>query len=399
MLSDYIHQENLINKVATQISKVVTFKSDTDIEETDNESNNKLLDIGIPYTEDFHYENIINPQQYISINEISYNNWNEEDIYKYANDAKYGDIIKQETIKDIRVRRGKDITYPNFNVEDKLLKEIKILWKEKLLDDVYVIPYKINIYQKGDFFLSHTDSPEKGLIGTVLIDLSKEFGKDFKLQETYWDPSIRNTLLFYSDLLHKVKPTTNNFRITLAFKIYKLNSINPFYGKNEYFKEIMVKQVSNIKQFGILLKYGYSYKGYSLKGIDNFILESVRDLGWQYKIVTVMVVESKLDYYDNGFNYELEQWNNKTIDSSSPLDSNEIKIYLLSENIMNDFNIQEWYDNVDYQLNKDIPFTILNTGYKWKYKIKNNLYVGNQWTGSSFTGLYLNKALIITTQE
>lgn len=78
-------------------------------------------------------------------------------------------------------------------------------------EKVRAVPYKINVYRRGDFLIAHADSPEEKLIGTTLIDLSKRHNSSFRVDNKKWKTRENNTCSFYANLIHEVTPVENDF--------------------------------------------------------------------------------------------------------------------------------------------------------------------------------------------
>lgn len=328
---------------------------------------------------DYHFSDLDNPHDWIIVDDKPLNQWKESELYEYADKAKFGDVLSATTKEDDNVRKGRDITADKFIVKQCLIYKIKQIWLLIFNENVTVKPYKINVYKKGDFFLSHADSPEDGLIGTTLIDVSNEPGKSFRIDGNKWNSLGSNTCSFYADIQHEVKPIKNDYRVTIAFKIYSNQENN--------FKLELISNTDQIKNFGILLKHGYSYKDNTMKGVDRIICENLYELGWKFDIVPVVVQETVVKKCD----YNLAMYDD--------FDGN-LSIYVSPEEIIekhspNKWNklISEWHNS--RKLRDDIPFIVLNNGYRWDYNVETGVFIGNTHDGLQLSTTYLNKALIV----
>lgn len=103
-------------------------------------------------------------------------------------------------------------------------------------DHVAAHLYKMLIYEKGDFFLSHKDSEkEKGMFGTLIIALpSKHTGGELEVRFDGKEESIRFDncsdnfeipfAAFYADCDHEVKPLTDGYRVCLVYNLVQVKS-------------------------------------------------------------------------------------------------------------------------------------------------------------------------------
>jgi len=95
--------------------------------------------------------------------------------------------------------------------------------------DVKIVPYKINMYDKHGHFRLHNDTPDQGLIGTILVSLH-ETNFDYvhlkihsrKNDETEeWAPVEPCYIMFYNDFPHEVLKQEFDFiRAIVSFKVY-----------------------------------------------------------------------------------------------------------------------------------------------------------------------------------
>jgi hypothetical protein len=86
------------------------------------------------------------------------------------------------------------------------------------------VPYKINIYEKGDFFKQHQDSSEPSLVATIIYHLSGDTECFVINGNVIWE-SDNNVCMFYTDIQHEVRQTLCN-RQTITFKVYNNNKHN-----------------------------------------------------------------------------------------------------------------------------------------------------------------------------
>lgn len=341
----------------------------------------KEIKVNIKDTPSYFFTYIPIKKDKILVASKPYNEWKNYELYEYAKKAEFGDIIRGVTRSDETIRKGRDIT--DFKVDNIIINDIKKQWKD-IGEIVHVIPYKINIYKKDDFFVKHTDSPEKNLIGTTLIDISDQIDQSFVIENKVWNTRKYNTCSFYSDIEHEVKPVRNNYRITISFKIYSENNIATDNNVNE-----LLKETEGIDKFGILLKHGYSYVDNTVKGVDSVLCKMLNKLGWKYEFIPVLVREKIVK--DTCHQYE-------KIDDD--LEGN-IKIYAVPEEIIENYPPDKWQEQILQskiykEVNSNIPFIMLDKGYKWNYRVKTGVFIGNNHSGIAFNSTYLNKALVVS---
>ncbi|MCC5931337.1 MAG: hypothetical protein JJU28_18960 [Cyclobacteriaceae bacterium] len=149
----------------------------------------------------------------------------------------------QKTIVDEKVRRAWEIDAENihFNGDswDKFLSLAILNVKENLGLGNYQIEarlYKLIIYEKDNFFLSHKDTEkEKGMFGTLIIAMpSKHTGGELLVEFEGEKKSIQFDLpcsegqipyaAFYADCNHEVKPIESGYRMVLVYNLIQLKS-------------------------------------------------------------------------------------------------------------------------------------------------------------------------------
>lgn len=98
---------------------------------------------------------------------------NLKQLFERANPASFGDQMNLKTIVDENVRKGRDIDSTSFQVSNEIIKFVEDTWNSHFYpSNVKAVPYKINLYQKGDKFIGHKDTPDKNLVGTFLLGMS-----------------------------------------------------------------------------------------------------------------------------------------------------------------------------------------------------------------------------------
>jgi len=96
--------------------------------------------------------------------------------------AGFGDVRRQLTVVDPAVRRGRDISADRgeFEVGDAVLRRAEEMWASSLQPRaVRARAYKINVYGPHDGFAFHRDTPERGMVGTLLVMLYSTLYDDY----------------------------------------------------------------------------------------------------------------------------------------------------------------------------------------------------------------------------
>lgn len=382
-----------------------------------------------------------------------------------ADDACFGDVLEEETRVDHEIRRGMDIALQPLLEERRMKMDVHFM---KLLrrtfskfsghPNVRIKPYKINFYEDGDHFSSHSDSPEDGLIGTIVYHLDGQYGC-FKINDDVWTRMDGDMIMFFPETSHEVTPVSGQ-RWTMTFKVFAPQM-------NADFKYIPEKVKTRINleedQFGVLLNNGYSYIGVktvndllsTLKGVDRTIFNDLRPLifdGWTLSVVPVLVKDREVvdtiggyyhsdrsfsdDFYEsgdecdeNGFvsindSYQrrkiIDEGEKKFKGRTSDI-GDSIEVYNVSEELLEMINAN--IDNHSSQ-NDDtsgtsdmfsicqrftrrqvswrapkIPVYYLGSGYHFFQIDERGIHIGNQSTGWVLDQIYFNFMLVYKRDE
>lgn len=146
-------------------------------------------------------------------------------------------------------------------------------------------PYKMLIYEPGDFFLPHRDSEkESGMFGTLVLGLpsvheggqlvirfgGKEIVADFSRQEVRYKIPYCS---FFADCEHELKPVTSGYRVCMVYNLVRKSS-----GKSPMaqdistytaqLRDIFDKSKTVLKEpVAILLGHQYTPSAFSLEGL------------------------------------------------------------------------------------------------------------------------------------
>ena len=222
--------------------------------------------------------------------------------YSTGASSGFGNVLKQETQHDARVRSSRELNPSQFSVSQKLLDDIALKWgKEFVPGSVTVRPYKLVIYGAGDHFKLHKDTPEEHLCGTFLITLFQDCSPRFAFEihqngdSRGWSSHHGNGwCAFYPDILHSISPLESGFRAILSFKVFAKDTDGPQeWNANEAVKmrvQNVADEIRNLNRpLGILLNHHYGYESKSLYGCDKLLLDALKEKGLQVETKPVLV--------------------------------------------------------------------------------------------------------------
>ena len=368
-----------------------------------------------------------------------------EIMKKLRKDAQYGDLESLETKTDKKIRKGYDIDLTNreiqkiIGIENELIRELEKLFSDNMkMYNIMITPYKINIYEKGDFFEPHTDSPEKNLLGTIVFHVSGDYDC-MMVENTIWTKDHGNVLMFYTDVLHQVNPVKSN-RQTITFKVWSrcdTTNNNEKLTENPEYRRIIKELAYRVpadENFSVLLQNGYIFDNvfvdtkteniyqtltHNLKGNDQTIYDIALILGYNIRFVPVIVENrTKINRHDQTFNESDSDSEAEWVDAENYTLGGQAKIKVIDtytyslcegnpEEINNSLNIYSagkkmlcalygiskteakiLHDKM-YDLNISNIY-YMGLGYKIGSHKRRNMLIGNQCTGSAKDNVYLN---------
>lgn len=380
----------------------------------------------------------MNFSSYYCIEEGNHRYYRESDEYKTSNytrenmkkildkhkkPAVFGDIVNQETRVDPKIRKGFDVLIDQEKIYVLVTDKLSTIFRDRTgIKNFRIVPYKINIYEAGDFFVEHRDTPEKDLIATAVVHVDGDYGT-MVIDGYTWYEMCGDVLFFYPEVLHEVKPVPN-YRETITFKVYKTGNLSNVAlpeNTNEITKRF-VKRVDTTKSFGILLQNGYNYYDIlcedaditgSLKGHDQKILDIVKEIGkTNYYFVPVITVVNydnlDEDYYhyissdDEDYEYDEESEERrkiriKTSKNQETYDGTKDEIYIINvHNINSDYQkILSEQRNMNVKTIQKMPVYYLGKGFKVGERTRYNVFIGNQHTGKLEEDIYMNVLLVV----
>lgn len=244
-----------------------------------------------------------------------------------------------ETIFDDTVRKAREIDADKLSFKgsawERFLQSVLEKIKPQLGIENYEVEarlYKMLIYEKGDFFLSHKDTEkEKGMFGTLIIGLpSTHTGGELIIRfdgeeevVRFAGPASNHQIpctAFYADCEHEVRPLTSGYRVCLVYNLIQLKAnkgIQPEPLKNHIDKlaSIFSKQISR-KQFlpGIvLLGHQYTPENFSKENLKlddrtkaEVLLRAADQAGYYAKMCLVTSFVGGTPAYDGGYGWDDE---------------------------------------------------------------------------------------------
>lgn len=318
-----------------------------------------------------------------------------EMLDKMKQPAQFGDLEKQMTRVDEKIRKGFDIRFGTTINDLEIVigryyidKLKNIIQRRLKYFNVNVVPYKVNIYEEGDFFTEHRDSPDEGLIGTLIYVYESNTGC-FHLDGKPIAEGDGTIIFFQPEILHEVKPVSKK-RITITFKVF---SEQPIKLDDKEVSDVAKKLNMRISSNdGILLSSGYSFfKGennFVPKGKDVVLIQALEELGYKYTLYPVILSDMKkynLYYGEEKFDDFIKL---NTVEKDSMEVGDQIVVYDLDKKIKDYLNIPE--NNIVCK-----RIFCLGLGYKVGEKGESNVYIGNEHTGAIESNIYYNLLLVL----
>lgn len=328
--------------------------------------------------------------------------------------AEFGDLLQQKTRTDDNVRKGFDIPFGvevNGHIMSNKydLKNLETLFMEKTgYLNIKIVPYKFNIYEEGDFFAEHRDSPEKNLIATIIYVISGK-GGSFYLNGQNIESSKDTLIFFYPEIPHEVKDVSVK-RITMTFKVFTLSEVHI---PNPNISMIASNLSKRIKiGDAILLNGGYSFFQEEIpfvpKGLDKTLFDALKELDYDYELRPV-IVENVIQYSNEG--YFDENGKSKIFTPSDiPNDRTHFSTGLINKEDDGDDNTiyKIVISNVNEKLSKFFglgdgirPTNVLYMGLGFKVGEGKHLnpFIGNQHNGFVLSNFYYNLIAILKNQN
>lgn len=331
--------------------------------------------------------------------------------------AEFGDIQAGETKVDPNIRQGYSVllNVPKspVHISEDVIKDLTYAFMNMTgITNIKVVPYKMNIYEKGHFFKRHVDTPEENMIATIICDTDGyPFQECFKIDDTIWTRKKGNMCIFYSDVPHEVLPL-DGYRETFTFKVYCTNQlqlkleINP---EGNPITKNLCQRIDFDKPFGILLQNGYSVDmlkdkmmdfAPKLKGKDRELVKSLIEIGKDCQLIPVVVndlILAEHDYndpnsWDEDEKYLMDDPQMDEFDGKSDEISKRICVYEISNKLQQYLKKKIALEIPKLEQKYNVYY--LGKGYKVGEIERKNYHIGNQSTGHSIKNVYFSLMLI-----
>lgn len=234
--------------------------------------------------------------------------------------------------------------------------------------------YKLLIYEKGDFFLSHKDTEkEKGMFGTLIVAMpSRHTGGELLVEFEGQKKSIQFDLpcsegqipyaAFYADCNHEVKPIESGYRLVLVYNLIQLKSGETISADslNRYvseLKSILIEEKDQTlgKPKIIILGHQYTPENFSYEQLKlndrakaNALLRAAKEAGFYSNLCLITSCVNGMpeddDYYGDDYSEEMgevfdssvmiEKW----LETSNPALGD---LFLTEEDLLTSFKIDE----------------------------------------------------------
>jgi len=234
----------------------------------------------------------------------------------YAERSPYGDlrtnttIINEEVRKALEIKGDKLILSRTFKEKDinDFLESLQSDLEYELDRPIKVEINKLNIYKKGGFFKSHTDTPTNpDMIGTLILFLPIDYsggdllvrhgGNEHRYEHVYTSNDKLRAIFFYSDCVHEVLPVRLGDRVTITFnviadksRIQKTNINN-----NDKLINAIRRSLENGDNIGIILNHKYTQAiSFSNLKDNDLNLFNLLNSKFNIQIQTVLLMNHKV---------------------------------------------------------------------------------------------------------
>jgi hypothetical protein len=313
-----------------------------------------------------------------------------KEIYEVASIAGFGNVKTLTTDINPMVRNSREITSSQFTISKAMLREVERRWAENLYPrKVRAEAYKINIYQPGDFFSAHRDTPEKDLLGTFLLRLHDTSDTKFILKgkdvDYVW-------CAFFTDVVHEMPKLNEGYRMYVSFKIYSSVEEKSEEKSKESSCTTTDDKLKNIfsafeTPFGVLLSHYYTKElPSSLKDIDEKLYQITSSLPDNDVSLVPVVIDINYQWtcYDSRKTYSTDVYS--LLDTAPAKKPSKKRKNVITKEV----------ENVD-----GINFLLLdgdnNENIRWKAHENDAIeHTGNESRPGDGNSIYISCALIVT---
>lgn len=313
-----------------------------------------------------------------------------------AHKAPFG--MGHETLIDNKVRSAWEINSDQINFNNgqwqlflnKAIEKVKV----DLGLEHYTVSaslYKMLVYEKGDFFLSHRDTEkEKGMFGSMVIVLpSKYTGGELTVsfentqkKIDFSNDSAKNKICiaaFYADCEHEISPLLSGYRVCLVYNLIQEKSGNKIQAPSvqtcvDKLTTVFKTQFQSDHEKPIIVLLGHQYTP------ENFAKEALK-LNDRYKAEALLLAAQKTDCYAKMC--LVTSFRTGTPEYSGDYDDEIDEYTEIDEIIDESLYIEDWIENeiptfsnvtfeandliASFALDEDEPLIKESTGYMGNY--------------------------------
>ena len=231
-----------------------------------------------------------------------------DELYEHKSSAAlYGNKKTGESEHDAKIRLGRDIESRDLTIPETAICDLQEKWaRSKVLSpkEITIVPHKLNLYRRGDYFKRHVDTPEDNLLATMVVSVFCDESDDdttaLLVQNQRWKICHSwNSFpwcAFFTDVSHEVPKSAKN-RATLTFKVFCKTKQEKKEVESEKLKlsqEIQELACKLRLPLGILLSHNYTVTQdvATLKGADAILLRAFQSGNFDLHWISVAVEES-----------------------------------------------------------------------------------------------------------
>lgn len=208
--------------------------------------------------------------------------------------------VGEKTVLDLNSRSSHEIT--ELDISSKFIETIKPIVEDMAMKidnptKIQIHPYKLVLYQKGDFFESHIDNSHRDhMIMTLIVDFPTELEGGTLIIDDQAIPHTKDQLkliLFYNDIEHRVTKVTQGSKMSLIFDVCQESELIPEVIDKYYPSIRSTLGWNDIKNVAFITNHVYF--SHELKGPDRICYEIFKRLG-KTSIKEVLIKDQRVFY-------------------------------------------------------------------------------------------------------
>lgn len=226
----------------------------------------------------------------VNVREINVYNVTNEDIeyLDSVTEVAYFGLDKEKVI-DLNVRNSRYTKVFDLNLD------LEDIMKKMGVRNVFIKPYKLNLYSKGSFFATHRDSDIPGLVGNLILILPTTYtGGEIKFGDRNLESALAKDelrfIFFDAGLEHSISEVLSGHRITLVYNVFNRDSCSSLLKSDirfidvpeDIYKEISSEAIKFCKDKKNVLFGQCKYR-------NDLFYKLVEDLKQKYEVIDVVV--------------------------------------------------------------------------------------------------------------